>query len=260
MRSRPAAPSSPRLTVLLLPLLSTWKGRLFKILLMWIVWIGNCTSPDSTLFSLALLFLFPGVTAWLFRPGSWWPDLASVWFSYQFLFVVVEKNFTCSSLSSFYSRLPGLPWVFCSLDFHLQPSFWTFASFYCSHGTPDDTCVGTKSLWEVKPTLNGEIFSLKESDSTPGSSAPAPSLFVLYSCSLGGACAWSVFHWKARTYLACRLLPGLPWEPEGPVPCSRSLSLNWRLLVPLKWKLFEFKSTTKKKKLEQVDIVSPVSA
>merc|ERR1719153_700662 len=43
MRSRPAAPSSPRLTVLLLPLLST--------------------SPDSTLFSLALLFLFPGVTA-----------------------------------------------------------------------------------------------------------------------------------------------------------------------------------------------------
>merc|ERR1719260_645475 len=43
IRSRPAAPSSPRLTVLLLPLLST--------------------SPDSTLFSLALLFLFPGVTA-----------------------------------------------------------------------------------------------------------------------------------------------------------------------------------------------------
>ena len=46
----------------------------------------------------------------------------------------------------------------------------------------------------------------------------------------------------------------------GPVPCSKSLSLNWRLLVPLKWNLFEFKSTTKKKKLEQVDIVSPVSA
>ena len=79
MRSRPAAPSSPRLTVLLLPLLSTWEGRLFKILLLLIVWIGNCTSPDSTLFSLALLFLFPGVTAWLFRPGSWWPDLASAW-------------------------------------------------------------------------------------------------------------------------------------------------------------------------------------
>ena len=107
--------------------------------------------------------------------------------------------------------------------------------------------------------MNGEIFSLKESDSTPGSSAPAPSLFVLYSCSLGGACALSVFHWKARTYLACRLLPGLPWEPVGPLPCSRSLSLNWRLLVPLKCNLFEFKST-KRKKLEQVDIVSPVSA
>ena len=34
------------------------------------------------------------------------------------------------------------------------------------------------------PTLKGEMFSLKESDSTPGNSAPAPSLFVLYSCSL----------------------------------------------------------------------------
>ena len=101
--------------------------------------------------------------------------------------------------------------------------------------------------WEVKPTLNGEIFSLKESDSTPGSSAPAPSLFVLYSCSLGEACAWSVFHCKARTYLACRLLPGLPWEPVGPVPCSMSLSLNWRLLVPLQCNLVELKSTTKRR-------------
>ena len=34
------------------------------------------------------------------------------------------------------------------------------------------------------PTLKGEMFSLKESDSTPGNSAPAPSLFVLYSCNL----------------------------------------------------------------------------
>ena len=106
MRSRPAAPSSPRLTVLLLPLLSTWK--LFKILLLWIVWIGNCTSPDSTLFSLALLFLFPGVTAWLFRPGSWWPDLASAWSKMST--PVCSGRRKCYLLLTFFFLLPAA-WV-----------------------------------------------------------------------------------------------------------------------------------------------------
>ena len=129
------------------------------------------------------------------------------------------------------------PWCLSHPGF---PIFWAFIHCH-SFELSFSLTVGSELLEYIYKhvhgpwwccTLKGEMFSLKESDSTPGNSAPAPSLFVLYSCNLikesfkGLSGLWQ--------YLACLLLPGFPWgpEPAGP-PCSRSLSLNCKLLVPL---------------------------
>ena len=95
-------------------------------------WGMRATSPDSTLFSLALLFLFPGVTACPFRPGSWCPDLTRLILRSIFKFLIytffpfqgVENRESLSKqlipASNFFLLAP---W---SLSHPGFPIFWTF--------------------------------------------------------------------------------------------------------------------------------------
>ena len=221
--------------------------------------LSDVTSPDSTLFSLALLFLFPGVTACPLRPGSWCPDLNRLilWSIFkpgpqiflnhcQNCYVVPAPHF-----------LLFAPW---SLSHPGFPVFWTFVHCH-SFELSFPLTVGSELLeynyehfyshcgqagglvqhhwWHCTWTnLEGRDILIEGVRLHPWQlcTCPLPLSSILVQSDKDSFKDLNIT--RTMAYLACLLLPGLPWDPApaGP-PCSRSLSLNCKLLVPLENKL-----------------------